>query len=418
MAIKQTELPSSEAGKPRFPTFVVVLAGFFALVAAYGPLHCFGVFFKPVSAQFGWTRAETSAAYSLFMLIQGTATIIIGRMVDRFNPRLILAILGIFLGSGYLLMSQITALWQYYLLYSVLIGTGMTIYLPLYTSIARTFHNKRGLMTGIVGSGIGVGTVIMPPIAAQLISNYDWSTSYIIIGCLALVVILVAACFQSGRPAYERESSDKVSSALSKNENGAGFTIREAAHTRQFWIFTFSLFCFFFVQQVVFVHIVPYATDLGISAVSAASILSFIGGLSITGRLGLGFTSDRAGARVAWSIALTSVAISLFWLLSGTHELWGFYLFAVIFGFGYGGAAILQSPMIAELFGLRWHGRIWGLVLFIAMIGGAIGPLVAGIIFDVSGNYWIALLITAGAGVIGLALALLLKLSGKVSDLR
>ncbi len=412
-------LPPSKTGKVRFPGHLMVLAGFLAMVASFGTLYCFGVFFKPVSAQFGWTRAETSAAYSLYMIIHGMVNIIIGRMVDRFNPRLVVAICGIFLGSGYLLMSQITALWQYYLFYSVLVGTGMTVYLPFFSTVAKSFQKRRGLMTGVVASGIGVGTVIMPPIATQLISSYDWSTSYIIIGCFVLVVIVAAAFFISSRTANTSElSNDAGAAAQTINEKTPGFTVRAAIHTRQFWMFGISLFSFMFVQQVVVVHIIPYATDLGISAVSAASIISFIGGLSITGRLGLGGASDRVGTKAAWLIALTSVAISLFWLFLGARELWGFYLFAVIFGFGYGGGAVLQSPMIANLFGLRWHGAIYGMVLFIAMIGGAVGPLIAGGIFDISGNYQIALLITAAVGVMGLALALVLRLHGRAHAMR
>ncbi len=269
-------------------------------------------------------------------------------------------------------------------------------------------------MTGVVAAGIGTGTVIMPPIATQLISEFDWSISYLIIGFLALVVIVVAAQFvrhesnSVSQPSYDIEAIERVNSEIPR------FIVRQALRTRQFWMFSLGLFSFFFCQQVVLVHIVPYATDIGISAVSAASILSFIGGLSITGRISLGSASDKIGSKSAWLISLASVAVAFFWLLLVARDLWAFYLFAVIFGFGYGGAAVLQSPLVADLYGLRSHGSIYGMVLAVSMIGGAIGPVAAGRIFDVTGSYLTALLIAAIVGVLGLILALLLKFSGKV----
>ncbi len=396
----------------------MVLAGFFAMMVSYGTLYCFGVFFKPVSGEFGWTRAETSGAYSLYQIMHGVFAIIAGRLGDKFNPRLVITACGVILGSGYLLMSHITSLWQYYLYYGVLVSTGMTYYLPLMSTVARCFVKRRGLMGGIVLSGTGIGTIIMPPIATQLISNYNWSTSYLIIGCLALVIVVIAAQFvrrgpdQISQPSYGAEAVNRF------NPETPVFTVKKAIRTGQFWMFSVALFCFIFCQQVVLVHIVPYATDVGMSAVSAASILSVIGGISITGRIGLGSASDRTGCKSAWVIALASASIALFWLLLVARELWSFYLFAAIFGFGYGGVMAVQSPMVAELFGLRSHGAIYGMALFVGMIGGAVGPIVGGRIVDVSGSYQTALLITAMVGATGLILGLLSKFYRKVDATR
>ncbi len=404
----------SSAAKNRKPGFfygyIMVVAGFFIMVIGYGALYSFGVFFKPVSAEFGWTRAETSGAYSLYQIVHGLISIISGRLSDRFGPRLVITVCGIFLGLGYLLMSQISTLWQFYLYYGLIVSIGMTSFTPVMSMVARWFTKRRGLMTAIVVSGIGIGTVIMPPISTQLISSYSWSTSYIIIGSIALVVVVIAAQFVKRDPSQMGQLSygtDKVA-AGSLDSGTRGFTFGEAIRTGQFWVFGVAVFSLLFAQQIVMVHIVPHATDLGISAVSAASILSVIGGLSIAGRLGLGSASDRIGSKSSLVIALALVSISLF-LLLGARDMWMFSLFAVIFGVGYGGIIALQSPIIAESFGLRSHGVILGMLIFIATIGGAIGPLTAGRIYDISGNYQPAFLTATALSVIGFVLAFMFR---------
>ena len=307
-------------------------------------------------------------------------------------------------------MSQISAIWHLYLFYGVLVSIGMSGTVPLISIVARWFTKRRGLMTGIVVSGIGTGTVIMPPVASRLISSYGWSDSYIIIGCVTLVVVILAAQFvkrdpsQMGLMPY---GADEVK-AESLEPGGREFFLGEATRTRQFWVLSATYFFAIFCQQTIMVHIVPHATELGISTILAANILAFIGGLSIAGRLGMGFTGDRIGSRPVLVIALVLMSGALLWLLVA-RDVWMLYLFAVIFGFGYGAMIVSQSPMVAELFGLRAHGAILGVVVFSATTGGAIGPLVAGHIFDIIGSYQLVFQIYAGVSIIGLILASLLR---------
>ncbi len=397
--------------KPKFfYGYVIALAGFFTTAVAYGALYSFGVFFKPLISEFGWTRAATSGAYSLFMFLHGLSSIVAGRLNDRFGPRLVLTACGLFLGLGYLLMSQISTIWQLYLFYGVLVSIGMSGTVPLVSIVVRWFAKRRGLMTGIVVSGIGAGTVIMPPVASRLISSYGWSASYIIIGFVALVVVVIAAQFlrrdpsQLGLVPY---GADEVK-AESSEPGGRGFFLGEAIRTRQFWILSAAYFFAIFCQQTIMVHIVPHATELGISAILAANILAIIGGLSIAGRLGMGSAGDRIGSKPALVIALVLISGALFWLLVA-RDVWMLYLFAAIFGFGYGAMIVSQSPIVAELFGLRAHGAILGVVVFSATTGGAIGPLVAGHIFDITGSYQPVFLIYAVVSIMSLILASLLR---------
>ncbi len=265
-------------------------------------------------------------------------------------------------------------------------------------------------MTGIVLAGTGTGMLITPPVASWLISAYDWRTSYITLGILVLVVVVLTAQFlrrdpsQMGQVPYgESKGGDQVFTT-----GVDSFSFRDAVHTRQLWLLFTIVFSQGFSSFIIMVHIVPHATDLGISAISAATILATVGGLSIVGRVVLGNAADRIGNRRTYIICFILMSIALFWL-AFVKEVWMLYLFAVVFGFAIGGTAALGSPLVARLFGLSSHGLIFGFTSLGLSIGGAVGPLFAGYIFDVTASYQLAFLICAVFAVFGIGLTLLLK---------
>jgi len=266
------------------------------------------------------------------------------------------------------------------------------------------------MMTGIVVAGVGIGILIGPPIANQLISIYGWRVSYVILGSLVLVVVVLAAQFLRRDPAKMGQVPYGESKGGEQElKSGAnGFSLREAVYTKQFWVVFAMFFCFGFCVQTIIVHIVPHATDLGISAVSAANILATTGGVSIAGKVALGNAADRIGNRQVFAIGFILVMAALFWLVPA-GEVWRLYLFAVVFGFAYGGCITSQSPLVAGLFGLRSHGLILAVGGLGYTIGGAIGPPLTGYIFDITGSYQSAFLLSAIIAVVGMTLALLLR---------
>ncbi len=409
---KHAVLPTTGSKKSGFfYGYIVVLVAFFVLVIMLGLLYSFGVFLKPLSAEFGWTRAMTSGAYSMGLLITGLLYMVTGRLNDRFGPRIVITACGFLLGLGYLLMSQISALWQLYLFWGVIVAMGLSGgFVPMTSTVARWFVQRRGVMTGIVTAGVGAGTMIVPPVASWLISSYGWRTAFLVIGIIALVLLMLAAQFlkrdpsKTGQLPYG-ENEVKPENSISEAK---GFSFREAVHTQQFRM-VWTIYFFFGVSLgTVMVHIVPHATDLGISVMIAANILAIIGGLNIVGRIGIGSVSDRAGRKSSLIIGFVLFLVALLWLQLA-RELWMLYLFAIIFGFGMGGVVALQSPVAAELFGLRAHGAILGAVVFGTATGGAIGSLLAGRIFDITGGYYLAFLVCAVLAIVGLILVWLLK---------
>ena len=397
--------PRAEPGF--FYGYIVVVAAFFIMVAIFGLYYTFGVFFKPVLTEFGWTRAMTSGAFSLSAITQGLLGIAMGGLTDRFGPRVVMTLCGFLLGLGYLLMSQIGAIWQLYLFYGLIIGVGMGgSFVPLMSTVARWFVKRRSMATGIVAAGIGVGTLVAPPVANWLISTYDWRVSYIILGSIVLVLVILAAQAlrrdpaQLGQLPYGENKGEEHGLGLETD----GLSFREAVYTKQLWLVSGMFFCLGFCVFTIMVHIVLHAIGLGVPATSAAGILATIGGMSIVGRVVLGSAADRIGNKLALIISFILIAAALFWLVPAT-EAWIMYLFAAVFGFAYGGCVASQSPLVAVLFGLNSHGLILGFVSFSLTIGGAIGSFAAGYIFDVADSYQVAFLICAVMGVFGLILA-------------
>lgn len=405
------ELRKPTGAEPRFfYGYVIVAVSFLAIMVVLGTYLAFGVFLKPVLTEFGWTTAMISGAFSLSMLVFGLLGIGMGGLNDKFGPRIVLLLCGILLALGYVLMSQISALWHLYLLYGVLIGTGVgCAYVPIMSTIARWFVARRTLMTGIVSTGTGIGGLIIPLVATRLILAYNWRISYIVLGCTVLVIVLLVAQFMRRDPSRMekvRNSNNPSEQQLELKTKGLSFI--EAVCSRKFWLALGMEFCLGFCAVTIIVHIVPHAIELGNSATSAASILATLSGCSAAGRVLLGGAGDRIGNRMIFIISFILMAAALFWLMSAI-ELWQLYLFAVVFGFAYGGIVASESPLAAALFGLSSHGLIYGVFNFVGAIGASLGPFLAGYIFDATGSYQLAFLIAGAVGILGLIFSAVLR---------
>ena len=396
--------------KRHFYGYTIVAACFFIQAVCVGSMVTYGVFFKPLQAEFGWSRTFLSGASSVVFLVMGALGILFGRLNDRLGPRQLILVSGLVLGSGYLLMSLLGAPWQLYLFYGVLVGIGMSSHdIVTLSTIARWFRQRRGLMTGIVKAGTGTGQLVLPLLASSLIVLHGWRNTYLFIGAGVFLIYIVASRLLRRSPqemGLEVDGHAPVVEAL--NEGGSGILLGEAVRTRQFWLCCVAYFCVIFCLLTIIVHIVPHASDIGLSARSAAAVMSTIGGASIVGRIAMGATADRIGSRRAFLICFIVLLAALVWL-QGASRPWMLFLFALVYGFGHGGFYTVLSPTIAELFGMRAHGVIFGIVYFCGTLGGAIGPVVAGRTFDVLQSYDSAFLLLIGLAALGLVLVLALR---------
>jgi len=388
-----------------FYGYNIVAAGFFIQAVSIGAMFTYGVFFKELQQEFGWSRALISGASSLAFFIMGAGAIIAGTLNDRIGPRIILTVSGISQGLGYLIMSQMNAPWQLYLLYGLFAGIGFSTHdVITLSTIARWFVKYRGMMSGIAKIGTGAGQFLVPLVATMLISSCGWRNAYLIIGGVVLVALVAVAQLMKRDPrkiGLLPDGNKEVIKDKASSGEDHGLSLREAIRTVQFWGICLSEFAVFFCIFTVIVHIVPHALDRGIKPAIAASVLSTIGAVSMVGRFVMGTINDKIGGKRSL-ITCFIIMIGGLILLQFAGSLWTFFLFAVVYGFAHGGLFTVMSPTIAEFFGMGSHGQLFGAVLFIGTIGATLGPIVTGYVFDISGEYRVAFMALTVFAIVGL----------------
>ena len=406
------------SGEKRFfYGYIVAAAGFAIWLIGWGTYTpCFSVFFKPLLAEFGWSRAETSLAYSLSFLVQAGLAIVMGWLTDRLGPKIVMTVLGSFLGVSYLLMSQVSALWHFQINYALVGGIGIsTLTVPVMVTVSRWFIKKRALMIGIVQAGNGVGGFIFPPIAGWLILTYGWRSAYAIFGIIALAGMMIAGLFLKRDPRDTGQLPDGERAFMAVEEkrsnsglNEAGVSLREAIHTRQFWMIAGIYFSFGFCRSTFLAHIPAHVQDLGFSLADGANILAVITGSSMFSRIGMGRVADGIGNRKAFMISFAATTISLLWGLAA-NDLWKLYLFAFVFGVGWGNQAVLRFSLTSEVFGIASLGLVMGILGVAESVAATFGSYFAGYIFDVFGSYQLVFWLGVGISSTGILLAWLLK---------
>jgi len=270
-------------------------------------------------------------------------------------------------------------------------------------------------MTGIIQSGVGIGGLIFAPLTGWLILTYGWRLAYIILGIITLVCTITSGLFLKRDPRDTGQSPDGASESMtpenkkqSPSIQTAGFSLREAVHTSQFWIIAGLFFSFGFARTTFITHLAAHVQDMGFSLADAANIMATFTGASIIGRIGMGRTADIIGNKPALIISFAVTTVSLIWgLMSG--DLWEFYLFAFAFGFGWGAQAVLRFAISSEVFGLVSLGLVFGVLGLAESSAGTIGSYFAGYIFDVLGNYQPAFWMSIAVSAMGIILAWLLK---------
>ena len=397
-----------------------VMVASFLLIGTiiFGTRYSFGVFFKSIESGFVLTREATSSIYSVYMVITAVFSLLGGWALDKYGPKTLFLMMGVFSGLGLILASQARSVWQLYLTYSLLMGIGTgPAYTVIMATISRWFHKRRGLALGIAGIGGGLGATLLPPFTAYLIANLSLSWAFMILGLIAgLVIVSLSRLlkrdpYQVGALPYGmKASSSGASMADSKGHTESvshSFlkTFREVKvfRTRSFWCFLFTWLVHAFSLHLVLTHLVPHATDQGISDIDAAFVFALFGFVSIGSRLIMGPLSDRVGRKVtAIGSAVPHVLamLGLIW----AQELWMFYLFAVVYGLFYGGLDAPITALVGDTFGMKNIGAVLGTLGVTWGIGAAVGPWLAGRIFDTTGGYSLAFLL----GAIAMAVAALL----------
>ncbi len=386
------------------PRYLIVFGACLTQFTVIGLLFSYGLFFKVFETDFGWSRAMLSGCASLTFFVMGMLAIFVGRLSDRYGPKIVLATTGILYGLGFGLISEVTEPWHLFLIFGLFISLGMSTHdVVTLSTVARWFDRRRGMMTGVVKVGTAIGQIAVPPSAALLMASLGWRSAAIVMGVIAAVLLLIAALSMKQSPSPSRAVPEAKGESLS---------FKEVAKTRIFW--TLCAIQFLFLPSLITIplHIVVHGMDMGMSATIAATLLSVTGAASVAGRLSIGAFADRIGGKRAFVLCfLPLIASLLAFLAIGTP--WPLFAAVAVYGFAHGGLFTIVAPAIAEYFGTRAHGTIFGAIVFFGTFGAAIGPTVAGRIFDTTGSYDLAFITLAGMAVLGLGLVLSLPPGGR-----
>lgn len=379
--------------------YLIVFGACLTQFTVIGWVVSYGLFFKTFETEFGWSRTLLSGGFSLAFLVMGLLAAFGGQLSDRYGPRLVLAFTGTMCGLGFILLSQMNHAWQLLLVFGLFIGTGMSTHdVVTLSTIARWFKNRRGVMTGIVKVGTAAGQFTIPPIAAVLLITYGWRSTFMIMGFAAIILLLFAAwAIKAPSTKTSTNNSDTMS----------GYSFAQARRTQIFWIICAIEFLFLPSLATIPLHIVVHGMDLGMTTTVAAALVSTMAASSVLARLAVGSFFDRVGGKVTIILCLVPLLGSLLALLAiDTPN----PLFAVmiVYGFAHGGLFTVMSPTIAEYFGLKAHGTLFGSIIFFGTISAATAPILAGYIFDTTGSYSMMFRILIVMASLGLILTLIL----------
>jgi OFA family oxalate/formate antiporter-like MFS transporter len=375
-----------------FHGWLVVVGAFAVTFVGFGSAYTFSAFIEPLQQDFAASRGSVSLVFSLAGFLYFGLGIISGPLADRFGSRR-LAVLGMVLtGLGLAVASVARNLTEVYAAYGLGVGLGVgCAYVPALGAVQRWFVERRGLASGLAVSGIGVGTLVMPPLASFLIQVVGWREAYLILGCLAAVVGGGMALLIENDPSDRGLAVDgdpvRTGAHLVRP---SGFSVREAITSRRFaglyaacLIGSFGLF-------VPLAHLVPYAVGQGIAPSSAVLLLGMIGVGSTAGRFFLGNLADRLERQFALLVMFAGMAFALaVWVvLTG---FWALAAFSFVFGVFYGGYVAVLPALVMDYFGGRNVSGIIGVLYTSVAFGTLIGPSAAGFAFDLSHRYTLPL---------------------------
>ena len=364
----------------RYPGWRIALASAVCLLVGFASLlvYTFGVFLKPVAAEFNWSRQAVSAAFGVAALSVAACSPLLGSLLDRFPVRRIIlpcvAVFGCAFGSLAFLSGH---LWHLYAVFAVLgiVGNG-TAHLAYSRPLSTWFTERRGVAFAFLMSGGAVGAMILPVIAQSLIDHVGWRNAFAILGAMVLVVGLPIASTVRSAPSFE----------AARDSSASGASVKAGLRSASFWIIVTMLFFASLSQNGSITHMAALLSDRGVPVDQAALAVSVLGGATLFGRALTGWLLDRFFApRVALCL-LVIAALGTF-ILSGAHSAGVGFLGAALIGFGMGGEADVTPYLVAKYFGLRSFSTLYGFTWTAYAIAGAIGPVIMGKAFDLTGSY-------------------------------
>ncbi len=391
-------------------TFVTMAIGVNARTA-------FSLLFSPILDEFGWERGVTAGAFSFGFLVAAVMSPLIGRMMDRSGPRLVMEIGVVLMAGGLLLAPLTTQPWHLYLTIGVMVGggsiclgySGQSLFLP------NWFIRQRGLAIGIAFAGVGIGSVTMLPWVQWMIETSGWRTSCVAMGLLVLIVLAPINLLLRKRPEDIGLQPDgdgavgsvhkPVSNVVDRDWTAIDWTLARAIRTARFWWIAGGFFCGLYVWYAVQVHQTKFLLDIGFSRNVAAWALGLVSLLGVPGQIYFGHLSDRIGREWVWTIsgigfAICNLTLILMAQMPSLALVGVMVLTQGVLGYA---CTSIMGAVVQEIFQGRHYGSIFGTLMLAALAGGAAGPFVTGVLHDHFGNYTLAFSMSVIISLLGAA---------------
>jgi MFS family permease len=359
--------------------------------------------------EYGWSRSVLAGAFSVFTLVHGGVNPLVGMLCDRVRPLRLTAAGGAALGVALLADSFIAAPWQLYLFFGVFTAAGVAAagWIPAIVQVQRAFQDRLGLALGIVSSGVGVGMLVVVPLTQLLIDAYGWRAAFRVLGAICVLWIVPSSLFMlrwaeksTGRTRVESGRGQAAAAQDAASAGPVAVTLAQAVRSEAFWLMLAAFFFGNVCSQTLHVHQVAYLVDHGVAAIVAASVVGVVGAASIAGKTGGGWLSDRIEREFVYlgGITIMLCAVAALAAIGASPARWAIYGYAVLLGVGYSATASLIPAMVSDRFGGKHFGAIVGLGLMGSAAGSALGPWMAGYLFDLTGSYRTAFAIAAACG--------------------
>jgi len=381
----------------------VVGGAFLLLFCVVGThFYAFPVFFDVMVREMGWARTQAALAMTIGTFVAGAMGVFVGGLIHKIGLRPVMVCGTIVAGLGFLLLRTVTEPWQFYLYYGLVFSLGIAGISTVanMTAVESWFDRGKSTALGITATGIGAGGVVMPLLAGWLISKYGWQTA-----CVCIAGILIFVGIPVSTIIMRTRGGRKVApeQAQQKGLEAGDATIGQALRQKSFWLVSISAMLWYLAYTIGLTHQVAFAGDMGIDRVAAAGAVSVLCVFSIPARLGFGKLGDIMDKRYVMMMAAGLQAIAFAMLLKTTN-LAMLYVYSALIGVGVGGLTPILPGLVADYFGRRHFGAIYGALEMVTTLGIMIGPVYGGWIYDTTKSYYLAFL----SGIIIALLAVIL----------
>ena len=410
-----------EARLPFFYGWVLVAVAFVTMGVGVNARTAFSLLYPPILDEFGWDRGVTAGAFSFGFLVSAVLSPFIGRLMDHRGPRVVIEIGVAAVTAGLVLATLVRQPWHLYATLGMLVGAGGNClgYTAHALFLPNWFVRRRGLAMSVAFSGVGVGSIIVLPWLQTIIGRDGWRAACSAMGILVLALLAPLNLLLKWKPeelglepdgdrySHNAVVGSRTTNVVDPDWVAVDWTLGRAVRTARFWWIAVGYVTGMFAWYAVQVHQTKYLVEIGFSATDAAWALGFVSFAAIPGQIGLGHLSDRIGREWVWTVGSAGFAVCYLVLLLMAHAPTPTLLYLMVASQGMVGYSLTSviGAIPAEIFEGRHYGTIFGTLMLAAIAGGAMGPLVTGLLHDATGSYTLAFWIAIGcSGVSAMAI--------------